>query len=294
MKVRHNHRGLAGRGRIRAVDAKEWRTEIRGAIHRADGQAVVALARKVVMPEDALQLIGDGLLAAVSQQVEGAIELGADCAKALRQRAWYGDDDLADHLDAVLGVAPMPMLRPLPVDLADLAGILEGDELSGGGRIDRQTGEVWHQAAVEYAQEVGEEDPDESDDPERWIWVPVRGIARWLPGHRDVHRDGQRPRQGGPAGNRHPGPGCLPAVQGRARPLAGGTRAVVRLLRGSSTGEGPGVARRRRLPAVTTVEAGGTTLTVGNGLAMNSVAIAGRDDTRWTAASLPTSTFGTG
>lgn len=164
------------------MDANEWRTEVRGAVHRADGPAVVALARKAVMPEDALQLVGDGLLAAVSQQVEGATELGADCAKALRQRAWYGDDDLADHLDAVLGVAPMPMLRPLPVDLDDLAGILEGDELGGGGRIDRQTGEVWHRAAVEYAREMGEEDPDESDDPERWIRVECEGS-------RDGYRD---------------------------------------------------------------------------------------------------------
>jgi hypothetical protein len=188
----------------------------------------------------------------------------------------------------------MPMLRPLPVDLADLAGILEGDELGGGGRIDRQTGEVWHRAAVEYAREMGEEDPDESDDPERWIWVECEGSHD---GYRDMElfiEDGQRPRQGGPAGDRHPGPGRLPALQGRTHPLARGAREVVRLLRGSSAGEGPGLARRRRLPAVTTHEADGNTLMVGNGLAMNSVAIAGRDDTRWTGAPRLTSSFGTG
>jgi hypothetical protein len=48
--------------------------------------------------------------------------------------------------------------------------------------MDRQTGEVWHRAAVEYAQETGEEDPDESDDPERWIWVDCEGP-------RDGYRD---------------------------------------------------------------------------------------------------------
>ena len=174
--------GRRGGGRIRVVGAKEWRTELRGAVYRADGAAVVALARKVDMPEDASQLLGDGLLAAVSQHVEGAAELAADCVKALRERGWFGDDELADHLDAVLGVAPMPMLRPLPVDLAELAGILEGDELGGGGRIDLRTGEVWHRAAVEYAQEMGEEDPEESDDPERWIWVEWEGS-------RDGYRD---------------------------------------------------------------------------------------------------------
>jgi hypothetical protein len=39
----------------------------------------------------------------------------------------------------------------LPVDLEELAGILEGDPLSVGGRIDIRTGEVWPQAAIEYA-----------------------------------------------------------------------------------------------------------------------------------------------
>ncbi len=164
------------------MGAQEWRTELRGAVYRADGTAIVALARRAVMPEDALQLLGDGLLTAVSQHVEGAAERAGDCVKALRERGWYGDDDLADHLDAVLGVAAMPMLRPIPIDLAELAGILEGDELGGGGRIDRQTGEVWHRAAVEYAQEMGEEDPDDADHPERWIWVECEGS-------RDGYRD---------------------------------------------------------------------------------------------------------
>jgi hypothetical protein len=164
------------------MGAKEWRTELRGAVYRADGTAVVALAREAGLPEDALQLLGDGLVVAVGQSVEGTADLAAGCVKALRERGWYGDDELADHLEAALGVAAMPMLRPLGVDLAELAGILEGDELGGGGRIDRQTGEVWHRAAVEYAQETGEEDPDESDDPERWIWVDCEGS-------RDGYRD---------------------------------------------------------------------------------------------------------
>jgi hypothetical protein len=72
---------------------------------------------------------------------------------ALRQRAWAGDADLADQLDAQLGSGPAPMLRPLPVDLEELAGILEGDPLNAGGRIDLTTGEVWPQAAIEYVLE---------------------------------------------------------------------------------------------------------------------------------------------
>lgn len=93
----------------------------------------------------------------------GAPELARRCAQQLRERAWEGDDDLADQLDAALGNRPAPMLRPLPVDLEELAGILEGDPAHGSGRIDLRTGEVWPQAAIDYAREEGEEDPDDED-----------------------------------------------------------------------------------------------------------------------------------
>jgi len=67
------------------------------------------------------------------------------------------------------------MLRALPVDLEELAGILEGDPLSVGGRIDIRTGEVWPRAAIEYALETGEEDENAADDPERWLAVLGEG-----------------------------------------------------------------------------------------------------------------------
>jgi len=132
--------------------------------------------------DDALQLAGDGLSAAVMQHVEGAPELGHRLVLALQQRGWAGDADLADQLDAQLGSGPAPMLRPLPVDLEELAGILEGDPLNAGGRIDLTTGEVWPQAAIEYALETGEEDEDTADDPERWLPVDNEGS-------REAYRD---------------------------------------------------------------------------------------------------------
>jgi len=73
------------------------------------------------------------------------------------------------------------MLRPLPVDLEELADILEGDPAHGGGLIDLRTGEVWPQAAVDYAREVGEEDPGD-EDPDRWL--PV-----WCEGSRAAYGD---------------------------------------------------------------------------------------------------------
>ena len=117
------------------------------------------------------------------QRVDGAAELARKLVVGLRQRGWDGDDELADQLEAHLGSGPAAMLRALPVDLEELAGILEGDPLSIGGRIDITTGEVWSQAAIEYVLETGEEDEDTSDDPERWLAVHGEGSRE---GYRDM------------------------------------------------------------------------------------------------------------
>ncbi|ACV76878.1 hypothetical protein [Nakamurella multipartita] len=120
-------------------------------------------------------MIGDGLVVALALQTQGAADLAGGCAQALRQRGWDGDEELADQLGALLGTGPTPLLRPLPVDLEELAGVLEGDPTFGGGRVDRLTGQVWPQAAIDYARETGEEDEDGSDDAERWLWVHCEG-----------------------------------------------------------------------------------------------------------------------
>jgi hypothetical protein len=164
------------------MDSQEQRAALR-AVYRGDGLAVVGLLQGGAGAyDDALQLAGDGVSAAVMQHVKGAPELGRGVMRALRQRGWAGDADLAEQLDAQLGSGPAPMLRALPVDLEELAGILEGDPLNAGGRIDLTTGEVWPQAAIEYALETGEEDEDAADDPERWLAVHNEGS-------REAYRD---------------------------------------------------------------------------------------------------------
>ena len=149
---------------------------LRSAVFDGDGQrVVVALSRGPW--GDLLQRAGDGLIIALAQGVEEAPELSRRCAMQLRARAWEGDDDLAEQLEAALGDRPAPMLRPLPVDLEELAGILEGDLAHGGGRIDLRAGEVWPQVAIDYAREQGEE-----DHPDRWLAV-------WCEGSRDAYQD---------------------------------------------------------------------------------------------------------
>jgi hypothetical protein len=161
------------------MDSKDQRSALRAAVYRGDGPAVVDLLRGVGADDDSLQLAGDGVIAAVMERVDGAAELARELVVGLRQRGWEGDDEPADQLEAQLGSGPAAMLRALPVDLEELAGILEGDPLSVGGRIDIKTGEVWPQAAIDYALETGEEDEDTADDPERWL--PVHGE-----GYRDM------------------------------------------------------------------------------------------------------------
>ncbi|MDQ7991553.1 MAG: UPF0158 family protein [Propionicimonas sp.] len=68
------------------------------------------------------------------------------------------------------------------MDLEELAGILEGDPVMGGGRIDLQTGEVWPQAALDYVEEVAEADPEDDDDG-RWLEVFCEGSRQ---GYRDM------------------------------------------------------------------------------------------------------------
>jgi hypothetical protein len=134
------------------------------------------------VPENGLQSVGDWVLTALEQNAHGAAEAARHMIAALRERDWEGDGVLAEQFDALLGSGAMPDLRPLPVDLDELAGILEGDPMYGGGRVDLATGEVWPEPAIDYVREIGQEDEDESDDPDKWLWVHCEGS-------RDGYRD---------------------------------------------------------------------------------------------------------
>jgi hypothetical protein len=164
------------------VDAREALAHLRSIVVRGDHAELVTALRREPWPTDSLQLIGDGLLAAVRAGADGSADLAHACVTALRGRGWAGDRELADALDAALGNGPTPTLRPLPVDLEELAMVLEGDPVHGGGRIDLTTGEVWPESAIEYAEEVGEIDEDD-DDPGRWLWVDCEGSHD---GYRDM------------------------------------------------------------------------------------------------------------
>lgn len=143
--------------------------ELRGAVYRRDGAAVLAALEGRELLE-VLQLAGDGLLAATAQEIPGADALGRTCAEQLRQRGLAGDAELADALEG-----RGDDLRPLAVDLDELTTILGGDPLHGGGRINLGTGEIWHHSP--YDDPVG--DDEDLDDRERWLWVEASSREGW-------------------------------------------------------------------------------------------------------------------
>jgi hypothetical protein len=165
------------------VDDREALTHLRALMVGGDHEGLVAALSQAPWPTNSLQLIGDGVLEAVRDGIDGVASLAHQCISALEERRWTGDQELAELLNAALGVGPTPMLRPLPVDLEELSMVLEGDPIHGGGRIDLRTGEVWPQSAIEYGQEVGEIDEADDDDPDRWLWVHCEGSHD---GYRDM------------------------------------------------------------------------------------------------------------
>jgi Uncharacterised protein family (UPF0158) len=163
-----------------ACSVCRWGTEavrqLRGAVYRGDGTIIEMLRGRLT--DDVLQMAGDGLLDAVAQGVDGAVELASRCAAALRDRSWVGDDELADQLEAALGRGATPLLYPLAVDVEELASFLEGDPIYGEARIDLKSGEIWP------PRDDLDED-DEVDDDDRWLYIHHQGSHD---GYRDMER----------------------------------------------------------------------------------------------------------
>ncbi|MFC7490223.1 MULTISPECIES: UPF0158 family protein [unclassified Knoellia] len=169
------------------MSLREYRTRLRGATDRADSPALVELLTLSPWPKDALQLVGDAILVVVASDATDALAMARRCVAALEERGWEGDAELAAALASAGNDGPPPMLRPVPVDLDELASVLEGDPVHGGGRLDLRTGEVWPQAVVDDFDDDEEEDDDddeeEEEDDSRWLWVDPQGSRA---GHRDM------------------------------------------------------------------------------------------------------------
>jgi len=168
------------------MSEKHWDTEaskeLAGAVHGGDGGRVVELLRDRPLPAE-LQAAGDGLLTALEQGLQEAEGHAAAVEEALRERGYDGDRELAEQLEAAAGRGPVPALRPIPVHLVMLAEVLEGDPMQGGGYLDRVTGEVLPEIALEDGG-ADEIEGFDAEDTNRWMYVDCEGS-------RDGYRDMQ-------------------------------------------------------------------------------------------------------
>lgn len=169
----------AGAGRYRRVVLELWDGEgaraVRAACWSGDGPGLVALL-EAPWGTSVLQTAGEGVVRAVAEGVSGVAGLAVRGAAALRERAWAGDEELAEVLEAAVGMGPWPPLAPLAVDLEELADLLEGDPSYGVGRVDLTTGDCLPGDVDAYG------DAPDNDDPERWLVVCCAGS-------RDGYRD---------------------------------------------------------------------------------------------------------
>jgi hypothetical protein len=113
-----------------------------GALDRGDAPAALGAVRalgNMNAIDDAPKLAGDAVLLAIAHGLPDAAADAAPVMAALAARDADGDEVLLDAIRAALGEAPVPLLRPLPVDLDDLATALEGDPGMTGGSSRRAT-----------------------------------------------------------------------------------------------------------------------------------------------------------
>lgn len=155
----------------------ETSRELRRVLYDGDGAVALTVARSLGLTGP-LQMVGELVLLAVDHHASEAAEFAAQCTGALRVRAFDGDQELADAIDAARGIAvsDAKSLNELQVDLDQLADLIDGGPDSAGGRLDLTTGDVWPEIAFDDSSD--DDDDDEDDDPDRWLYVWPTGSRR--------------------------------------------------------------------------------------------------------------------
>lgn len=159
-----------GESAVSAVDP----TALRAAIAQEDAAGFVAVltGRDI---DDVLQQVATGLPMALEQDRDRVEPLTGSVVNRLTRRDGPGDRVLAEDLLARLRGEPLAG-RTVPVDLAMLSAVLEGDPtMSLGGYVDLQTGEVFGDSMTDPAL-VGEDAVvDVDSEPDRWLRFDCTG-----------------------------------------------------------------------------------------------------------------------
>jgi hypothetical protein len=170
------------------MDADQWDLQFRILSHRDDARSLIEFLSREPWPPHRLQTIGDVLIRSLAAHIDGVEGLARSCVDELLTREWDGDVELAEQIRAASGIGVGQSLLPLPVDLDELGGILEGDPLHGGGSIDLRDGRVWPQELLDDSELLNEHSLDDGEDPDyddidRWLWVHGQGSHE---GYRDM------------------------------------------------------------------------------------------------------------
>jgi hypothetical protein len=155
------------------VDHDLWWRDLRVAVGARDADRIVSVLTDD-LPSDGLQLAGDALLVAMVLDASDATGLARRCAGALAERSWAGDAELVVALGAATGDDSSGPLVSLPVDLEELADVIDGAPGEGEGYLDRVTGDVWPAAVVAYNTDTLDDEMD-FDDRDRWLVIVPEG-----------------------------------------------------------------------------------------------------------------------
>jgi uncharacterized protein YciI len=124
-----------------------------------------------------LQHVGDSLVDAVRSRPD-LQTYARQCVAELQDRFWVGDEALALELLVALGDDVRPdqnrwpwtwPLRPVPVDLGDLAEALDGDPGQEPGSLDLETGEIWPPGFDRSL--IDDRAEDDEVDPDRFVYI---------------------------------------------------------------------------------------------------------------------------
>ena len=129
---------------------------------------------------EVLQRAGSAVQVALGVDAGRVSSLAISLVQRLEMRSLPGDEELAQDLFAAVRREPPPG-EPLPVDLEQLSGLIEGDPANNeGGFLDLQTGEVMPAFMSDEAMVGADAAVDVDAEPDRWLWVPCEGSrAGW-------------------------------------------------------------------------------------------------------------------
>jgi hypothetical protein len=148
-----------------------WRA-LTASVGRPDPPAAVVAAYQV-LPCGLLQAAAAGVLLGMRESVPESDKAALNLAAEVRARAWTGDLELAEQLEALQADRPTGK-QLLAVALEDLADLLDGEE---GGWLDLESGVCWPQEILDGG---ADEVPDPESDPGRWLSVfAVGSRAAW-------------------------------------------------------------------------------------------------------------------